>query len=251
MTQLTDAWAEAQARFESGWRPARLLGDNTKLVKGEKFGYRVLGLSLAPADVSGYEVCASRSDACTEHCIFTSGRGIMFRVMWPRIFRNIWFFKDRESFMAQLFKEIESNSDAAIRLNVFSDWQWERQKVKGYRNLMEAFPDTQFYDYTKHFKRMFRPGMPENYHLTFSLHENNQHQAKQVLVEGKNVAAVVNKKEGQLFGFPIIDGDTHDLRFIDPTPSVVGLSPKGSMTKDTSTEMIYEPSKTAALFEAA
>ncbi|WP_425426663.1 GP88 family protein [Antarctobacter heliothermus] len=37
---------------------------------------------------------------------------------------------------------------------------------------MEIFPETTFYDYTKHHKRMFRE-RPQNYHLTFSLHEKN------------------------------------------------------------------------------
>lgn len=74
------AWAEAQTRFEAGWRPKRLLGDNTKLAKAEKLGYRNLGLSLAPANISGYEVCASRSPLCTKHCIFGSGKGIFHTV---------------------------------------------------------------------------------------------------------------------------------------------------------------------------
>jgi hypothetical protein len=240
MDTIQLAWAEAQSRYDSGWRPARLLGDNTKLSKAEKFGKRTLGLSLAPAEVSGYEVCASRSDACTQHCIFTSGRGVMFPVMWPRIFRNIWFFKDRGGFLDQLFKEVRANQDASIRLNVFSDWMWERQRHREHRSIMEAFPNVQFYDYTKHFKRMFRP-RPENYHLTFSLHEGNGHQAQQVLDAGMNVAAVVSSLEGNLFGYPVFDGDEHDLRFMDPHPAVVGLKAKGSLKTSLEREMIYDP----------
>jgi len=34
---------------------------------------------------------------------------------------------------------------------------------------------------------------------------------------------------GTMFGHPIIDGDEHDLRFLDPAPVVVGLRPKGSL----------------------
>ena len=222
------AWQEATERFERGWRPANILGqDNVKLLKGHM---KTLGLSLAPADISGWEVCASRSPECTKHCLFTSGRGAghfirrdgTHPVWMGRIFRTIWLFRDRAGFMDRLMHEIQRNQDAVIRLNVFSDWQWERQQPQ----IFEEFPNVQFYDYTKHFKRMFRK-RPSNYHLTFSLHENNEGQARQVLDAGMNVAAVTGASS--LFGYPVIDGDEHDLRFLDPSPVVVGLRPKGSL----------------------
>lgn len=237
MHSLVDAARrEAEARFLSGWRPDHLLGkDNIKLRKGEKRGWKGLGLSLAPADLSGYEVCASRSPDCTAHCIFTSGRGLFFTTMWGRIFRTIWFFRDRKGFMDRLMTEIQANQDAAIRLNVFSDWQWERQ----FPEIFGDFPNVQFYDYTKHHKRMFRD-RPGNYHLTFSLHENNRDQALSVLASGMNVSAVLRSVEGTLFGYPVIDGDEHDLRFLDPRPCVVGLKPKGSLRKDPNLGMIHD-----------
>jgi len=235
---------EAETRFAAGWRPSNLMGkENVKLKKAEKMNWRGIGLSMAPANISGWEVCASRSPECTEHCLFTSGRGAghftrkdgTHPVWTGRIFRTIWFFRDRPGFMAQLMKEIDRNQDAAIRLNVFSDWQWERQFLE----IFADFPKTQFYDYTKHHKRMYR-SRPDNYHLTFSLHENNEQHAKGVLQAGMNIAAVTDQVGGTLFGHPVIDGDDHDLRFLDPSPCVVGLMPKGSLKKDVGTkEMIY------------
>jgi len=242
-----NARREAEARFVAGWRPQKLLSnENVKLRKSSKKNWKGLGLSLAPADISGWEVCASRSPECTKHCIFTSGRGAEHFVrrdgsnpIWMgRIFRTIWFFRARDEFMAQLRKEISRNQDAAIRLNVFSDWQWERQFPEIFRD----FPDTQFYDYTKHHKRMFRD-RPSNYHLTFSLHENNEHYAREVLRAGMNVAAITDEIGGSLFGFPVIDGDDHDLRFLDPSPCVVGLRAKGSLKKDPDKEMVYATKK--------
>ena len=238
-----NARREAEARFAAGWRPRSLLGkDNVKLMKAGKKKWRGLGLSLAPANISGWETCASRSPECTKHCIFSSGRGApnfqrkdgSHPVWMGRIFRTIWYFRARDEFIAQLRHEISRNQDAAIRLNVFSDIQWERQ----FREIITDFPDTQFYDYTKHFKRMFRD-RPENYHLTFSLHENNHEQAREVLRAGMNVAAVTDKIGGSLFGYPVIDGDDHDLRFLDPTPCVVGLRPKGSLKTDLEKELVY------------
>jgi hypothetical protein len=234
MIRHHNAWREAMRRFDAGWRPARLLGtENVKLRKAGK----ILGLSLAPADVSGWEVCASRSPECTRHCLFTSGRGAAHftrrdgshPVWMGRIFRTIWFFRAREEFMDRLAHEIDRNRDAAVRLNVFSDWQWERQ----FPWLFETFPEVQFYDYTKHYRRMFRP-RPANYHLTFSLHEANRHLAPSVLEAGMNVAVVTPDPRGTHFGHPVIDGDTHDLRFLDPAPVVVGLRPKGTLRRATS-----------------
>jgi hypothetical protein len=239
-----NAWQEAMRRFNYGWRPDKLLGsENVKLLKAEKMNWRGLGLSLAPADISGWEVCGSRSPECTKYCLFETGRGSrnMTRhdgsnpIWMGRIFRTIWFFKARKEFMNRLIHEIDQNQDAAIRLNVFSDWQWERQTP----NIFDLFPDTQFYDYTKHFKRMFR-ARSKNYHLTFSLHENNQNQAHQVLEAGYNVAAVLKGLPQTLFNHPVIDGDEHDLRFLDPSPVVVGLRPKG-LLKTSTTEFIHVP----------
>lgn len=244
MDIYANARREAEARFEAGWRPSNLLGkENPKIRKAEKKNWKGLGLSMAPANVSGFEVCASRSPECTKHCIFTSGRGApnftrkdgSHPIWGGRIFRTIWYFRARDEFKAQLHKEISRNQDAAIRLNVYSDIMWE----KAFPEIATDFPDTQFYDYTKHFNRMFRD-RPDNYHLTFSLHENNQSQAKEVLQAGMNVAAVTDQIGGSLFGFPVIDGDDHDLRFLDPSPCVVGLWPKGSLKSDLNKEMVYE-----------
>lgn len=250
-----NARREAEARWAAGWRPKNLLGkDNVKLMKAAKKNWRGLGLSLAPAQVSGWETCASRSPECTKHCLFTSGRGAPHftrkdgsNPIWMgRIFRTIWYFRGRDEFITQLMSEIDKNQDAAIRLNVFSDIQWERQ----FPEIMSSFPDTQFYDYTKHFKRMFRD-RPNNYHLTFSLHENNAKQAREVLQAGMNIAAVTEEIGGSLFGYPVIDGDDHDLRFLDPSPCVVGLRAKGSLKTDQQKEMVYEQDNVEMVPEAA
>ena len=35
-------------------------------------------------------------------------------------------------------------------------------------------------------------------------------------------------------GYPVIDGDRHDARFLDPQGCVIGLRAKGTARKDTS-----------------
>ena len=52
---------------------------NPKLMKGEKKGYLSFVLHLAPADLSGYNVCPMASDGCRAACLNTAGRGGIFK----------------------------------------------------------------------------------------------------------------------------------------------------------------------------
>ena len=77
--------------------------------------------------------------------------------------------------------------------------------------------------------------LPRNYHLTFSRSETNEADCLDVLRAGGTVAVVFANKPDTWHGFPVIDGDKHDLRHLDPRGVVVGLSPKGLKAKrDTS-----------------
>jgi hypothetical protein len=95
---------------------------------------------------------------------------------------------------------------------------------------MEMFPSVQFYDYTK---LANRKALPANYHLTFSLAENNEVQAFAALANGLNVAAVFRKVPAVFMGAAVVDGDETDLRFLDPKGVIVGLKAKGKAKRDT------------------
>ena len=112
----------------------------------------------------------------------------------------------------------------AVRINGTSDLPWLAQE------LAEEFPEVQFYDYTKHPKPWLRT-LP-NYHLTFSHSGHNLEDCLEALQHGINVAVVFTTRRGEALpetwnGFPVIDGDSHDCRFLDPTGVVVGLRAKG------------------------
>jgi hypothetical protein len=131
------------------------------------------------------------------------------------------------------------NLRPAVRLNATSDLAWEQLHPE----LFEQFPQVQFFDYTKVLSRMsnFARGAtagrpwPENYYLTFSATPENQQQARCFLEQGHNVTAVFwPSKPATLWGFPVIDGDAHDARFLDPQSVVVGLTAKGLAQVDLS-----------------
>lgn len=221
-----------------------LTTSNTKIRKGEKLGVMTFGVHLAPANLSGFNVCKDASAGCAAACLNTAGMGVYSTVQKARIEKTRLFFSDREAFMTQLVKEIRSavkkaqknGMQAAFRLNLTSDLPWEKIRHAG-QTVLEMFPSVQFYDYTASPARMsaFLAGeMPANYHLTFSRKENTPDElVKSILATGGNVAVVFRKKlPARAFGADVVNGDETDARFLDGKGKIVGLVEKGRAKKD-------------------
>ena len=211
---------------------------NPKVAKNEKVGVLASVLHLAPANLSGYEVCPGRSPGCTAACLHYAGNPqYMNNKTKARVRKTKQFFEDREAFMKQLVTEIAAlerkakreNMEPAVRLNGTSDIVWERKKYQGL-SLMEHFPNVKFYDYTK-LPRDPR-GLPSNYHLTVSLSESNQDKIQKAIEWGYNIAVVFEDKLPDTYlGLPVINGDEHDYRPVDPQGCIVGLVVKGPKGK--------------------
>ena len=227
-----------------------LTTQNAKTNKGEPLGYLTGILYLAPVSIAGVgNVCPNASAGCSGACLYTAGRGRFTSIQQARIAKTLRFFKDRTGFMHDLFASIEATIRKArregltpcVRLNGTSDLPWERITFAG-QTAMQAFPDVQFYDYTKSPQRMTNwcdGNMPSNYHLTFSRSESNADIAHSILKSGGNVAAVLRVRRSEempmfVRGVNTVDGDKHDLRFLDPRPVIVGLRAKGDAIRDTS-----------------
>ena len=221
----------------------KLLGTSSaKTQKGEKLGYLTGILYLAPAKISGFEVCPNRTKGCTAACLYVSGRGAFNSVQTARINKTKYFRSNNAEFMHNLVKDIESlirkakreSMTPCIRLNGTSDLPIENFKYNGKR-ILDLFPGVQFYDYTKSYKRMNQylfGGMPSNYQLTFSLSEDNLLNALNVLNLGGNIAAVFADLDKAIAdgwnGYKVINADKHDLRFLDERNVICGLSFKGT-----------------------
>lgn len=226
-----------------------LTKSNPKLLKGNKLGFRTVGLHFLPSILSGRNVCAKATPGCAAACLNTAGMGIFDSVQKSRLRKTNFFFENRKMFMFKLEKEIKffvwstkrlarrkhKKIIPAIRLNTTSDIKWENISFVGkdgriYKNMMERFPNVQFYDYTKH---PIRKNLPPNYHLTFSLAETNEQDAKQALDNKLNIAVVYTGKMPKRFwDRKTIDGDKHDLRFLDNKNSIVMLKAKGRARHD-------------------
>jgi hypothetical protein len=228
---------------------------NPKVLKGVKQGYMTYILHLAPANLSGYEVCAKRTVGCTDACLNLAGRGGMFKkgettnvIQQARIRKTKMFFENRVQFMVDLVKDIELAIKQSIkkdltpvfRLNGTADLAWEKYEVirngKLYRNIFAAFSEVQFYDYTKILGRKVKD--IANYHLTFSAADGNDDDVMSAMTQDMNVAVVFGIKKNspmpETYGFRyVFNGDESDLRFLDPKNVVVGLYAKGKAKKDT------------------
>lgn len=240
-----------------------LTTNNKKTNKGTKFGYLTAILHLSPSNLSGYNVCPMASAGCRAACLNTAGQGGMIagsaglcgsdlvtaiasgrlvnHVQTARIRKTHDFFENRIAFVEQLVREVANHVKLAkkhnlipcVRLNGTSDIRWETVRIpsEGKRNIMEVFPDVQFYDYTKIANRR---NLPANYHLTFSLAEDNDYDARRALGNGMNVAAVFHKLPAVFMAHKVIDGDVSDLRFLDKSVVIVGLTAKAKAKKDKS-----------------
>lgn len=229
--------------------------DSAKAIKAQGFGYINAIHYMAPSKMSGFDLCSNASPACILLCLgWESGQAGMVAndtdmnsVRLSRIAKARRFVKTRPAYMVDFVRSIElelaraikANKKLCVRPNGATDIPFETSAPcvrdgKAYRNVMDAFPEVDFVDYTKNPKR-FERALPANYHLTFSRSETNETTALELLARGVNVAVVfAGTKPAQWHGFTVIDGDEHDLRQLDPRGArgfVIGLSPKGRKAK--------------------
>lgn len=223
------------------------VNNTSKIAKGEKINLATYAIYFAPYNLSGHNVCAKATKECIMGCLNTSGRVKMDAkniIVNARINRTKAFYEHREKFMSLLIKEItmykkrakSKGMEFAVRLNGTSDLSPEIFKAFG-QNIIELFPDVQFYDYTKILNRSRLVTKYPNYHLTFSYTGDNWNEAEQAIEQGINVAAIFDTKRGKdlpktFNGYKVIDGDISDYRPADENGVIVGLRWKHIANKE-------------------
>ena len=225
------------------------VGNNAKTIKGDGSEYLTAILYMTPfkvmVDGKLFNSCAMADVAkCFEPCLNTAGRGAFNNVQSARQRKAEWFYRDRDSFMRQLYEDVakfqtycnKRGIKPVIRLNGTTDIRWELIKIEGY-TLFELFPRVQWYDYTKIANR--KVSHIPNYHLTWSYSGANAEYAAHLdkaLAQGMSVAVVFRTKydASTWRGIKVTDGDKDDLRFLDPQSSIVALYAKGKAKEDTS-----------------
>jgi hypothetical protein len=221
--------------------------------------YTIVTLSLSPATAAPGlpSNCPGSSPNCVDSCVGNVNVGlaqIWPKIMESRIKKTVFFRENRTAFMKQMVSEIEHERDRcfqnstrlALRINCFSDIIWERIAVPGTistaaphgKNLMEVFPDCDWWDYTKLHFRLHDKSLPENYSLTASWSELPKHKdaCAEILHNGLgNVAIVFGEHAGKTGrhaysqriprtwnvagrDFLVFSGDAQDMRHLDWDP---------------------------------
>jgi len=214
------------------------LDGNAKTVKGRKKGFVTAILYMAPANLSGENLCPLAYIAqCDAACLFTAGRGAMSSVMFSRLRKALFWQQYKEEAIEMIVRDIRNarayaekkGFELIVRLNGTTDIRWENYFI------IQSFPDVQFYDYTKLANRR---DIPANYDLTFSYSGVAAYQThvKKAVDAGSRVAVVFRSRDTvermlanneSFLGLPVVDGDDTDIRHLDPQGCVVALYAKG------------------------
>ncbi len=222
-----------------------------KLTKSANFNKNIKSyiLYLSPANMvfdfmnKKGTLCPMASKGCAAACLNTAGRGRFDSIQNARLRKTLYFFYFKNEFLKHLDREImklqkkayKDGVKLAIRLNGTTDIPWFSYRDSNNLNIFERFKTVQFYDYTKVPKYLKASQNETNWYVTFSASENNDAQVLKALKDGHNVAVVFNEIPDSWKGFKTIDGDGHDLRFLDQRGGlVVALKAKGEAKKDTS-----------------
>lgn len=233
-----------QARRLVGISYLASVSETVKHKKSKKYGELTLSLYLAPAKMSGYEVCPGRTAECSKLCLNESGMNTMTQdvkgdmINDARIRKTRLFFEDRQFFMHMLVDEIRSGItrarklgyDFSVRLNNTSDISPLDFILHG-KNILELFPDTQFYDYSKIKERIELMKKYPNYDLTYSYSGYNLTQCEEMLLNKINIAVVFKVVPTTFMGYDVVDGDLNDLRHRDLKGVVIGLLYKRTRQK--------------------
>ena len=220
------------------------LSYSVKHQKSLKYGELTLSLYLAPAKMSGYEVCPGRNAECSRLCLNQSGKNIGPQkergdfINQSRITKTRMFFEERDFFMDWLIFEVEAAKRKAvrmthklsIRLNNTSDISPELFTRNG-KNILEMYPEIQFYEYTKVPARVKLMDRYPNYDVTFSYTGYNLDTCMQMLENNTRVAVVFKKVPEVWQGYEVIDGDAYDMRYKDDKQVIVGLKYKVNRNK--------------------
>lgn len=221
-------------------RDRYLLSQSVKVLKGEKFGYLTGVCYMSNATtMGGINTCSHAKKAgCIEPCLAMSGHMAGRDAIQARLDRLKLLTRDPSLFFELLTRELErlqtranrSGHKLAGRLNGTTDLDWSRITFDGH-TIFEHFPRIQWYDYTKN------PDIAKNYSLkgisvTFSYYKKAKTVDIQALLNsGVNIAiayrdSVPTCQEIGGTAYRVINGDEHDLRFLDPQGVVVGLKYK-------------------------
>ena len=191
-----------------------------------------------------------------------------------RLMRLAMLMLRRREFFTMLIDEIEriiktaakNDLTPAIRLNGVSDLRWENITIPDIgKSIFEIFPSVQFYDYSKWSVQARDAAYNQipNYDVTLSYSGDNLDSVAYALENNHRVAVVFNiPAHSRTQALPttyningvvydVLNGDEYDLRFLDPTGVIIGLSYKDAKGYDADRRELSKAERTAASFASS
>jgi len=204
----------------------------------------IAGLTLTPASHGPATTCAFFKH-CKDLCVLTHGRGAFESVIKARSARVDLLLNAPEAASILLAHDIDRYSRAwdrwGLRLNVASDLAWE---IAAPWLISRAITGgAAAYDYSKRWDR--EPEPIAGYRLTYSAAGHSIEEISDRVRSGGNVAIVLPIDKGspapeRWHDLPVIDGDIHDFRAIDPRGVIVALRAKGKAIHSIGSKLLYE-----------
>ena len=228
-------------------RYLRLLGvsyigitdSSAKALHSSSYGTKCYFIYLLPANGAGsyilrgvtrpINVCPN-SEHCREACLSGSGHARIEsmsgkeNIYRARLLKTKLLFERPDIFYYLIEREILvererarlKNFEFCARLNATSDVDHSRYAFDDGRNIFQRHPDIQFYDYTKIPGRLGLASKYKNVFLTLSFNGYNEALCSEALQQGFGVAVVFKGSlPDKWMGYPVINGDLFDMRFID------------------------------------
>lgn len=208
----------------------RLLGSSVKVKKGEALGVLSSVVYLSPATEGtpeGRTLCPHATEACALACLGKeAGRMIMRPMERARRWKAALFLGNRALFRALVLAEARGLAARAEREGLIPAIRIDGSSDTGEGERMRealAAIGVQGWDYTKSPRRALsharRGDDGTGYSLTYS-HGASVADSLAALREGCGVAVVFSTGKGEALpatwhGFPVIDGDVTDARFLD------------------------------------
>lgn len=225
--QITDS--EIQGRLKKRFFQVSKQSSSAKAKKSDKkhTEYVNVILYLIAADYLGPKLCVNFKN-CKSGCLMWSGHGGNYNCTRGRVLKTLGLLLYPAEFRARINSDAIAAKNKAkklgkklvLRLNGTTDLN---PKAFG----LDSDPDIIRYEYTKCLAYALKSNN-SHIHYTYSFYGNAK-EAVAALKSGINVTIVL--KKGQPLpvwaeDFKTVNGDDHDLRFLDPKGHIVTLTEK-------------------------
>jgi hypothetical protein len=184
-------------------------------------------LYLIAADYLGPKLCVNFKN-CKEGCLMWSGHGGNYNCTRGRVLKTLALLLYPSDFRARIQSDAKAAKAKAkkqgkklvLRLNGTTDLNPKAFGLSEDQNIIR-------YEYTKCLAYALNQSN-SHIHYTYSFY-GNESEAVQALKAGINVTVVLRKGQdlpSWAKGYNVINGDDHDLRFLDQSGSIVALTEK-------------------------